>query len=177
MATVLAVSMSRIFRIAFLYGCWLAMMAVHEWGHVLHAWLSGGQVERVILPWFGFSRTDLAHNPHPLFVAWGGALWGTLLPLGLLALARAVRSRFVAWIQFFAGFCLIANGAYLAAGAFVPAGDAADVIDFGLPRWTLVASGVPGIVGGLYLWDRLGVREAGRSQAAATDQGPAGRSE
>jgi len=40
---------------------WLAMMAVHELGHVLHAWASGGVVERVSLPLLSFSRTTI--NP------------------------------------------------------------------------------------------------------------------
>ena len=30
--------------VAAIYLCWLGMMAVHEAGHVLHAWLSGGTV-------------------------------------------------------------------------------------------------------------------------------------
>ena len=28
---------------------WLGMQAVHEAGHVLHAWWSGGRVERLVL--------------------------------------------------------------------------------------------------------------------------------
>jgi hypothetical protein len=50
---------------------WLGMMAVHELGHVLHAWLSGAVVARVVLGPFEMSRTDLWRNPHPLFVAAG----------------------------------------------------------------------------------------------------------
>lgn len=53
------------------YGAWIAMLAVHEAGHVLHAWLSGGQVRRVVIPLVGFSETDVSPNPSPLFVAWG----------------------------------------------------------------------------------------------------------
>src|SRR4051812_11065403 len=67
------------------YPAWLAMSALHEAGHVLHALASGGRVDRVHFPLAGFSRTDLAHNPHPLLVAWGGPAWGCLIPLALLA--------------------------------------------------------------------------------------------
>ena len=49
---------------------WLGMMAVHEFGHVLGAWITGGRVERVVLHPLRFSRTDLAHNPSPMFVVW-----------------------------------------------------------------------------------------------------------
>jgi hypothetical protein len=67
---------------------WLLMLAVHETGHVLHGWFSGAQLAEVHLPLIGFSRTDFAVNPHPLFVAWGGPLWGSALPLAILAIVR-----------------------------------------------------------------------------------------
>src|SRR5687767_2374241 len=96
-----------------LYLCWLGMMAVHEAGHVLHARLSGGVVDKVDIPLLGFSQTFYSVNPKPHFVAWGGAAWGCIVPLMLLAVfSRAPRlARRAA--QFFAGFCLIANGVYL----------------------------------------------------------------
>ena len=60
---------------------WLAMMALHEFGHMLHAWLSGGHVAKVVLHPLAISRTDVSPNSHPLFVVWGGPVWGTVLPL------------------------------------------------------------------------------------------------
>ena len=92
---------------------WLGMMVVHEFGHVLFAWLSGGSVARVVLSPLEFSRTDLQRNPHPLFVASGGALVGDALPLLVASLWRLLR--WPGWyiLQFFAGFCLVANGIYL----------------------------------------------------------------
>jgi hypothetical protein len=75
-------ALSRVLAVVFLlYASWLAMMAIHELGHVLHAWLSGGTVSLVYLRPFEFSRTDLSVNPHPQFVAWGGPLWGCVIPL------------------------------------------------------------------------------------------------
>lgn len=154
-------------RSVFLYACWIGMLATHELGHVLHAWLSGGRVERVILPWFDFSRTDLARNPHPLFVAWGGALWGVLLPLTLFTAAACCRFRRARWVAFFAGFCLIANGAYLAAGSFIEAGDAGDLLRYGAPHWTLVAGGALGVAGGLAVWHVLGLKRRAPCTAPA----------
>lgn len=51
-----------------LLGSWLGMQAIHEVGHVLGATLSGARVVQVVLHPLTISRTDLAENPHPLFV-------------------------------------------------------------------------------------------------------------
>ncbi len=135
----------------------LGMMAVHEAGHVLHARVSGGVVADVSLPLLGFSQTFYAANPKPRFVAWGGAVWGCLIPLmALAALARGPR-RVRRTVQFFAGFCLIANGAYLGVGWTANTGDAADLHRFGVPVGVLVTFGVVAGAAGLLLWHVLGV--------------------
>lgn len=135
---------------------WLAMQAVHELGHVLHTWLSGGTVMRVVLHPLDLSRTDVGPNPHPLFVAWGGAVWGCLIPLLGLGVARWVKWRSWYLPAFFAGFCLIANGAYLGAGSWTGAGDAGDLLRHGAPQWTLIVFGVVTSAMGLGLWHGLG---------------------
>lgn len=154
--------MPRVFKIASLivgiYAAWLAMMALHESGHVLHAWLSGATVENVVLPLLGFSRTDLANNTHPGFVAWGGAVWGSMLPLAILAAARVVKWRYRHVPRFFAGFSLIANGAYLGVGWLLTDGDAADLVRLGAPTWALIAFGGTAVAFGLLLWHGLGPR-------------------
>lgn len=135
---------------------WLLMMAVHELGHVLHALLSGGTVERVVLSPIEISRTDVAPNPHPNFVAWGGAVWGTLIPLGLLAVVHLRARKYTYLAAFFAGFCCLANGLYLAAGSFAGVGDAGDLLRHGATKWQLWFFGVPVSVLGLRLWNGLG---------------------
>jgi hypothetical protein len=135
------------------YPAWLAMMALHETGHVLHARATGGDVERVLVPLLGFSRTDVAPNPRPLVVAWGGPVWGCLLPLVLLAGAGVAR-RAVRPAQTFAGFCLIANGAYIGLGPWMTAGDGRDLLRHGAPAASLVAFGVVAVSAGLYLGHR-----------------------
>lgn len=135
---------------------WLAMQAVHEFGHVLHAWLSDGHVTRVVLHPLAISRTDVLPNPQPAFVTWGGPIWGCLIPLGLAAVARLTgwQSRYL--LTFFAGFCLIANGAYLGVGCFAPVGDAQDLLNHGTAVWLLALFGVPACSLGLWLWNGLG---------------------
>ena len=109
------------------------MMAVHELGHMLHAWISGGIVTKVLLHPLAISRTDVSPNPHPLFVAWGGIVWGCLIPMiAWLALRWAVPS-YAYMSRFFAGFCSIANGAYLAGGYWMTAGDVTEIMRNGCP--------------------------------------------
>jgi hypothetical protein len=132
------------------------MQLCHELGHVLHAYLSGGRVQAVILHPLVISFTDVRPNPEPLFVAWGGAIWGVLLPLALwLGGHFVVPER--AWVlRFFAGFCLIANGVYLAAAIWEPAGDARTLLNHGAPLWLLAVVGTTTAATGLWCWNGLG---------------------
>jgi len=135
---------------------WLAMQAVHELGHVAAAVVSGGRVVRVVLHPATISFTQLAANPRPLFVAWMGPIVGVALPVLILIAARALHWRGWYLIQFFAGYCLIANGAYLSFGALGHVGDAGDLLRLGAPVWLLWMFGVVTIPVGLCLWNGLG---------------------
>lgn len=134
-----------------LYVCWMAMLTLHEAGHVLHGLWSGGRVQRVTIPAIGFSETQLSVNPHPRFVAWGGAAWGCVLPLFALLAGWAWRRTRNAML-FFVGFCWIANGAYLAAGTALPGTDSADLARLGVSRVALAGAGAALLAGGLWCW-------------------------
>ena len=112
--------------------CWLGMMLVHECGHMLAALGTGGTVTRLEWPPWGFSRTDVSPNPHPLPVAWAGPLFGALMPL-LVALALRIMRRRSLVAEIFSGFCLLANGAYLSAGSLGRIGDTADILKHAAP--------------------------------------------
>lgn len=147
---------------------WLLMQGLHEAGHMLHAWLSGGEVVAVDLHPLRLSRTLLGANPHPRFVAWGGAVWGSALPLAGVALARAAAAP--AWAvaigRALAGLCLLANGVYLGVGGFVRAGDAGDLLLAGAWPGSLVVFGLTASVGGLALWHGTGTDLARAPRAA-----------
>jgi hypothetical protein len=136
--------------------CWLGMQVVHELGHVVAAYAGGEKVSRVVLHPLVISRTDVSHDRHPLLVIWGGPALGSALPLALLAVARARCFGLFYLIQFFAGFCLIANGVYLGVGSFGGVGDAGDLLRHGCPEWTLIAFGLACVPLGLWLWNGLG---------------------
>ncbi len=139
-----------------LYPAWLAMMALHEGGHVPHAILSGGRVARVTIPLLGFSYTELSSNPWPGFVAWGGPVWGSLVPLLAWLFARRFLRPWAFAFQFFGGFCLIANGVYIAAAAPDAIGDAETLLRTGTPAVALYVFGAAVGMAGLYLWHDLG---------------------
>jgi hypothetical protein len=135
---------------------WLAMQLVHETGHVAGAWLSGGTIERVVLHPLELSRTDLRFNPHPLLVSWAGPVVGVALPLGFWALTWALRLTFRYLARFFAGFCLVANGVYVGAGAVTRIGDGGTMLAHGAPQWTLLLFALVTTPAGLFLWHREG---------------------
>ncbi|MBA3484280.1 MAG: M50 family metallopeptidase [Pirellulales bacterium] len=143
------------------------MQAVHELGHVVAAWLSGGTVQRVILNPFTISRTDVSPNPHPLIVAWAGPLVGVGLPLIAAACSRPVLPAARRFLDFFAGFCLIANGTYIGVGSLDAVGDAGDMLRLGSPRWLLAAFGIFSATCGLWIWHRLTKRENAPSALSA----------
>jgi hypothetical protein len=145
-----------VLTVSTLLGSWLGMQAVHELGHVTGAWLSGGQVTKVVLHPLTISRTDLVENPHPLFVVWCGPILGVVIPLVLWAIAAllALPGAFV--LRFFAAFCLIANGAYISFGSIDRVGDCGTMLQHGSAMWQLWAFGLLTIPLGFWLWHRQG---------------------
>ena len=139
-----------------LLGSWLGMQAAHESGHVIGALLTGGHTATVVLYPLTISHTEMIDNPHPSVVVWAGPLVGVMLPLvlwGLLAVT-GVPGEFVA--RFFAGFCLIANGAYLGVGSLIGAGDCGEMLRHGSPVTVLWVFGAVAAPLGLWLWSGQG---------------------
>lgn len=139
-----------------LLASWLGMQAVHELGHVLGAWITGGRVSRVVLYPLTISRTDLADNPRPLIVVWAGPAFGASAPLLLWGVASAARASWSFWLRFFAGFCLLANGLYIGVGAFEGVGDCGVMLRHGSAPWHLWLFGAATAPLGLWLWHRQG---------------------
>jgi hypothetical protein len=135
---------------------WLGMQAVHELGHVLGAWASGGHVDRVVLHPLTISRTDVSPNPSPLLVVWAGPVLGAALPLLACGIAAGLRMPGAFILRFFAGFCLVANGAYLGIGSLWEIGDSGDMLRHGASMWQLWLFGAAAIPLGLGLWHRQG---------------------
>jgi hypothetical protein len=91
-----------------------------------------------------------------LAVVWAGPIVGVLVPLAAWAIADGLRMPGWYVLRFFAGFCLIANGAYIAAGSFDRIGDCGEMLKHGSPAWHLWLFGAATVPAGLALWHRLG---------------------
>ena len=135
---------------------WLAMQVVHELGHVLGAAMTGGEVIKVVLHPLVISRTDVFPNPEPLFVVWSGPIVGVAIPLLMFAAAKVSRSPGMYLFRFFAAFCLIANGVYIAAGPVEGGADTGVMMQYGSPRWLMITFGFLTAPLGLYLLNRQG---------------------
>jgi hypothetical protein len=134
---------------------WYGMMAVHELGHVIGGVIGGGRVLLVRLPLLGFSET-VVDTPRPLVERAAGPVVGALLPVagwGVMQLLQWPGRMLARW---FAGFCLIANGAYLGVGWIIRAGDAGDLMFLGAPVAALIAFGMLTTALGLLLWHNSG---------------------
>lgn len=131
-------------------------MAIHEFGHVFGALISGGQIEKIVLHPLTISRTDVSPNPNPLVVIWLGPIIGCAVPTILYLLTPRQLPLATSLSAFFAGFCLIANGAYLAVGAVDQVGDCKVMIQNGSPVISLIAFGVTAVLAGLLLWHKIG---------------------
>ena len=140
-----------------LLGSWFGMQAVHEVGHVLGAWLTRGTVTQVVLHPLTISRTDLSDNPEPLVVGWAGPVFGVAAPLVMWGIAAMSRLPGAFVFRFFAGFCLIANGVYIAVGSFDGIGDCGQMLRHGSAMWQLWLFGVVTAPVGLLLWHRQGL--------------------
>ena len=135
---------------------WLGMQAAHEAGHVLGALVSGGTVKQVVLYPLTISRTDLAVNPAPLLVAWAGPSFGVLFPVAIWGISAGLRMPGAFVLRFFAGFCLIANGAYIGVGSFNGVGDCGEMLRHDSDRRLLWLFGAITVPAGFWLWHRQG---------------------
>ncbi len=132
------------------------MMVVHEAGHVLHLLATGGSIEQITLHPLKLSHTLPDANPHPLMTVLGGPLWGVLLPVLFWWIVGRILPTRSYLAAFFAGFCLVANGAYLVGDAILQGGDGREFVQHGVPPWVLVLAGLPIAAAGLWVWNGLG---------------------
>ena len=145
-----------IFLLCLLMLCWLGMQAIHELGHCLAALLSGGTITKLVLDPLSISRTDVSPNPHPMLVVWAGPLFGSLAPLAIWKLIPQIATLLRTCCGFFAGFCCVANGAYLLFGIIDHVGDCGTMVSLGCGKAVIGTYGFTTLLIGLTIWHQLG---------------------
>lgn len=143
--------------VTFMLFSWLGMQVMHETGHVIMASVTRAEILKVALHPLILSHTDVAENPHPLAVVWGGPLLGTILPLLAFLIARFCKVSAMYLFRFFAGFCLVVNGIYIGVGWLLANGaDPWVMTENGSPKWLLALFGIVTVPLGIYIWHREG---------------------
>lgn len=115
---------------------------LHELGHGVAVWLSGGKISSIVLHPFSWNWISYHSNPNPLLASWGGVLFGVLFAVALSSIALLARSPFLTPLYLLAGCALATNGIYLAVAAVADVGDAGNLLSQGVPRAFLVAVGL-----------------------------------
>lgn len=147
---------------AFAFG-YNAAMILHELGHALTLWTTGGTVTGFSLHPFSWSYTFYGAPPaYPLLTAWGGVLFGSAVALLLLSLIRPWQNTWTIPLALTALCALVVNGLYLTVDSlFLPGGDATVIVRHGTPWLLVLATGIAltlvGLVVGLLLLPRIGL--------------------
>lgn len=91
---------------------WVVMTFTHEMGHIIGGTCCGGSLKSAdLLPWH-LPYSIFEPDPFPLVTLWAGLIIGVMAPV---AVAMIIQRD---WIWFIANFCVLANGAYIAAAWF-----------------------------------------------------------
>ena len=131
-------------------------MITHEAGHVVGAWVTDGQITRVVLHPLAISRTDVNPNPRPAIVVWAGPGLGCLFPVLTWLVVQWFWPRAAYLVRCFAGFCLVTNGAYVGVGSLASVGDARVMLKTGSAPWAMWLFGMTACATGLWVWHGLG---------------------
>lgn len=137
---------------------WWQMQTVHELGHILAALSLNEQIAEINLHPLQLSHTLLESHHYSTIFLWSGPLFGVLLPFALWQLSCFYKRDWSHVLRFYAGFCLIANGAYLGSAAISAVGDAKDLLNQRVPDYYLFTFGAITIPVGFWLWNGQGAK-------------------
>ncbi len=128
---------------AFSFG-YNAAHAIHELGHALAMWATGGSVTRITLHPFSWSKISYGASPTcPLLTAWAGVVFASSCGLLLLVVIRPWRGAWTVPLAMMGLCTLVVNGLYLTGDSlFLAGGDATCLVLHGTPRSFVLLTGV-----------------------------------
>jgi hypothetical protein len=134
--------------ILLLFGCFVfgfnASKVLHELGHVIAYWTTGGTVEYIIIHPLSWSHCIPGSvSEYPNFTIWGGVVFGTIIGLMLVALVWRWRGPYV-MLSFMTGVvACLHNGFYLIFSCLAESrGDAMSLIYGGTSKAVVIAAGL-----------------------------------
>jgi len=150
---------SRLFRLSlFLFGSFAIgynlATAVHELGHAIVIWATGGTVARIVLHPFSWSYTYYSSSPgYPILTSWAGILFESLLALLLAALVWRSRQRSWALLCLVIAIMALAKGGLYASidAILQTGGDSTDLIWLGVPPALVIGVGAVLVGIGIFL--------------------------
>lgn len=117
---------------------------LHELGHAIAMWVTGGQVERITLNPFSWSYTYYASTPtHPIFTSLAGVILGTVFAVLLLVMAGLLRNQYLLLLLVITNVVAGAqNGLYTLVDSLVlGGGDATNLIELGVSKFVMIGIG------------------------------------
>jgi energy-converting hydrogenase Eha subunit A len=127
---------------------------LHELGHAIAIWTTGGIVDRITLSPFSWSYTWYDSEPKlPVYTASAGIVLGTLSALLLVTLTWRFRRQPWSLIFLLTGIVETAsNGLYAVFDSLLSSGgDATDLIQYGVPASLIIGVGILLLIGSLLL--------------------------
>ncbi len=118
---------------------------LHELGHALPVWLTGGEIESIVIHPLSWSYTNWgADVTHPVLGVWSGSLFGFVASVLIFALVWRWRRPALAPLLLLGVLGGISNGVYLLGGM----GDPVTLIEAGQPAWLVRGAGVAMVIVG-----------------------------
>ena len=122
---------------------WVLGIVLHELGHAVAMWTTGGIVDRITITPFSWSYTYYGSTPkYPQFTTWSGALLGSLFGLIILFIIRNKPTPYSVPFLYLGIAPMLHGGGYYLLDTFVTKrGDAASLIRSGVPISVVLAVG------------------------------------
>ncbi len=115
--------------------------ALHELGHVVGALATGGHPHSLVLHPFSTSSVEVSPDPRPLVTYGAGVLAPPVVGLALFRALRHVQAPVLLPVLLIPSIAWASSGLYLVVGAALQVGDAAVLMQTGIPRAALFAAG------------------------------------
>ena len=132
---------------------WVFGIVLHELGHAIAMWVTGGIVDRITIAPFSWSYTYYESTPkYPQLTTWSGVLIGAAI--GLIVLLGIRKNTTPYLIPFiFLGFSPLLNGGgYYIVDTFISnQGDAFSLLQSGVPKYVVLGVGLLLLAMGVYV--------------------------